>query len=133
MRLLWHQNAQEKIGGFYSLTRVMHAFNEKNLTDMLWTMRYEWPSGARFAFNCYRHWATLMIRTGNRKGKLLHRNEVVNQSDTLAMIEYGLRILPLIREPRTAHPSVTQPWYADEAGASNTFAGICQHLDDLMV
>ena len=33
------------------------------------------------------------------------------------MIAYGIRVLPLIRELRGAHPWVTQPWYADDAGA----------------
>ena len=32
---------------------------------MLWEMRFEWPSGAQFVFNCYRHWATLVIRAGD--------------------------------------------------------------------
>ena len=32
------------------------------------------------------------------------------------MIAYGIGILPLIRELRDAHPHVTQPLYADNAG-----------------
>ena len=27
---------------------------------MMWTVRHCWPAGARFAFNCYRHWAQLL-------------------------------------------------------------------------
>ena len=77
---------------------------------MLWAVRHEWPSGAHFAFNCYRHWATLVIRAGNGTGHLLHRKEGVTQGDPLAMIIYGLGILPLICDLPSAHHRVTQPW-----------------------
>ena len=40
---------------------------------------------------------------------------------------------PLIWDLHTAHPGVTQPWYADNAGAGSNFKGIQQHLDKLMV
>ena len=49
------------------------------------------------------------------------------------MIAYGLVILPLIWDLQTSHPDVTKPWYADDTGAGGTFAGICQHLDNLMM
>ena len=49
------------------------------------------------------------------------------------MVEYGLGILPLVRELRQAHPGATQPWYADDTGEDGTFEGIWRHLDDLMV
>ena len=49
------------------------------------------------------------------------------------MITYDLGLLPLIRDLRTAHPSVNQPWYPDDSGEGGTFTGIQQHLDDLMV
>ena len=51
----------------------------------------------------------------------------------MAMIAYGLGILPLIRDLRTAHPRVTKTWYADDSRAGGTFKGIQQHLDELMV
>ena len=69
--------------------------------------------GAQFSFNCCHHWATLVIRTGDGAGHFLYSKEEVTQGDPLAMVEYGLGILPLIYELRTDHPSVTQPWYAD--------------------
>ena len=28
---------------------------------MLWTVQHRWPEGARFAFNCYWHWAQLLL------------------------------------------------------------------------
>ena len=39
----------------------------------------------------------------------------MTQGDSLAMIVYGIGVLPIIREIRDARPRVTQPWYADDA------------------
>ena len=99
-------------------------FNEENHTDILWTVRHECPSGARFAFNCYRHWYTLVIREGNGMGHFLHIKERVTQGDPLAMIAYGLGILSLIRDLRKDHPSTTHPWYADDTREGVNFADI---------
>ena len=57
----------------------------------------------------------------------------VTQRDPLVMVVYGLRISPLIRELRKAHPVVTQTWYADDAGGGVTFKSIWRHLHYLMV
>ena len=55
----------------------------------------------------------------------------MNQGYPLAMIAYGIRFLPLIRELRGAHPRVTQPWYDDDAGVGRKFHNIVEHLRDL--
>ena len=47
------------------------------------------------------------------------------------MIAYGIGFLLLIQELREAHPHVTQPWYADEAGAGGTFIDVKAHFQDL--
>ena len=47
------------------------------------------------------------------------------------MITYGIGVLPLNRELREAHPRVTQPWYADDAGAGVTFIDVQAHFQDL--
>ena len=66
-------------------------FNEENRTEMLWAIRYEWPSGAQFTYNCYRHWSTLVVRnTKDGSGHFLHSKEGVTQEDPLAMIVGGL-------------------------------------------
>ena len=78
---------------------------------MLWAVRHECTSGAQFTFNCYLHWATLMVRyTGYGSGHFLHSKEGVTQGDPLTMIAYRIGVLPLIRELRNAHPRFTQPW-----------------------
>ena len=62
---------------------------------MFWAVRHEWPSGVQFMFNCYRHWSTLVVQEkGDRSGHLLHSKKGVTQGDPLAMIAYGISILP---------------------------------------
>ena len=100
---------------------------------MLWAIRFEWPSGAQFTFNCYRHWATLVVHDVDGSGHFLRSKEGVAQGDPLAMIAYGIGILPLIRELCAAHPHVTQPWYADDDGAGGEFVALQEHIQDLMV
>ena len=71
---------------------------------MLWAVRHEWTIGVRFTFKCYRHWATLVIRSGDGMGHFLFSKEGSTQGCPLAMVAYGLGILPLIRELLKAHP-----------------------------
>ena len=107
-------------------------FNEENRTAMLWAVCHKWPSGAQFTFNCYRHLATLVVwDTGDRSGHFLHSKEGVTQGDPLAMITYDIGVLPFIRELWGAHPRVTQPWYADDAGAGGKFQHILELFRDL--
>ena len=58
-----------------------------------------------------------MRETEEGSGYFLHSKEGVTQGDPLSIISYGIGVLPLIRELRYTHPCVTQPWYADDAGA----------------
>ena len=61
----------------------------------------------------------------------MHSKEGVTQGDPLAMIAYGIGVLPIIRELRNTHPRVTQPWYTDDAGVEGTFQQILEHFWDL--
>ena len=45
-----------------TLVDARNVFNELSLLTMLWTVQHCWPAGARFAFNCYRYWAQLLLR-----------------------------------------------------------------------
>ena len=74
---------------------------------MLCAVHHKWPSGARFAFNCYCPWATLVIRASDGTGQFLYIKEGATQGYPLAMVVYGLEIFPLIPELCTAHPSLT--------------------------
>ena len=55
----------------------------------------------------------------------------VTQGDPLAMITYGIGILPLINNIKREIPDVTQPWYADNSGALGMFARIETYFDSL--
>ena len=73
-----------------------------------------------------------MVRDiGDESGHFLHSKERVTEGDPLAMIAYGIGVLPLIRELREAHPRVTQPWYADDAGAGGKFKDVQAHFQGL--
>ena len=48
------------------------------------------------------------------------------QGDPLAMVAYGIEILLLIKHLKSTYLDVTQPWYADHAGA----LGMFDHLDN---
>ena len=50
MRLLWAHHSQEEEWGFL-LIDAQNAFNLENQTSIIWSVQYEWPSGAQFSFN----------------------------------------------------------------------------------
>ena len=131
INLLWEEHSQEEDWGFI-LIDARNESNKENRTAMLSTVQHEWPSVTQFTFNCYRHWAILVVREmGDRSGHFLHSKEGVTQLDPLAIIAYGIGVPPLIREIRGAHPHVTQTWYADDTGAGVNFSHILAHLWDL--
>ena len=131
MRLLWEEHKQEEDWVFLIID-ACNAFNGDNRKAMLRAVWYELLSGAQFTLNCYCHWATMVVwDTGNGSGNFLHSKEGLTQGDPLAMIAYGIRFLLLIRELQGAHPRVTQPWYADDAGAGGKFQQILDHFRDL--
>ena len=70
VRLLWQHHDQEEEWGFLLIDKP-NVFNEDNRTAMMWEVRHEWTNGAWFAFNCYRHWAKLVIRAGDGTGHFL--------------------------------------------------------------
>ena len=61
----------------------------------------------------------------------MHSKEGVTQGDPLAMIAYGIGVLPLIRDLRRYHPHVTQPWYANDVGVGGKFGDVMAHFRDL--
>ena len=63
----------------------------------------------------------------------MHSKEGVTQGDTLAMITYGIGVLPITRDLRRDHPRVMQPWYAGNAGAVGEFRDIMAHYRDLQL
>ena len=48
---------QEADSGGTTIVDACNSFNELSRLEMMWTVRHLWPTGARFAFNFYKHWA----------------------------------------------------------------------------
>jgi hypothetical protein len=118
---LWKEFEGESDWGFL-LVDARNAFNELNCIAMLWVIQHEWPSCARFTFNCYRHFSVLVIWSQDgRSTAFIFSQEGVTQGDALAMAAYGMGLLPLIRRLKEEFPTVRQPWYADDAGAGGKF------------
>ena len=64
-----------------TLVDARNGFNELSRLAMLWTVRHRWPSGARFAFNCYKHWAQLLLRQPGETPVTILSIEGVTQGD----------------------------------------------------
>ena len=90
----------------------------------------------QFNFNYYHHWITLVVHVADGSGHLLQRKEGMTQGGPLAMISYGIGILPLICNicnPHGVHPHVTHPWYSDDTGTGGHFVALHYHMEDLLV
>jgi hypothetical protein len=59
---IWPGETNKAEEAEFLLIDAKNAFNEQNRTAMLWTVRHELKAGAKFTFNCYKHWSTLVIR-----------------------------------------------------------------------
>jgi hypothetical protein len=108
------------------LVDARNGFNELSRLAMLWTVRHRWPSGARFAFNCYRHSATLLLRRPGEAALVLAGREGVTQGDPLSMVLYGLALTPLSEDLRAAAPEILQPWSADDRAMEGPAAGVAR-------
>ena len=121
---LWDVHQHDDDWGFL-LVDTRNAFNEGNRTAFMWTIRHRWPAGVRFTFNCYRHWAQLLVRSvDGDEGTILFSKEGCTQGDPLAMIVYGIGMLPLVELLELNIPEIVQPWYADDAGAAGNYEHI---------
>ena len=61
MSVLFEEHRKEEDWGFL-LIDARNEYNEENRTAMLWDVWHEWPSGAQFTFNRYRHWVYMCDR-----------------------------------------------------------------------
>ena len=99
---------------------------------MMLTVRYLWPAGARFVFNCYRHWAQLLLcQTGEPPVTILSR-EGVTQGGPLSMVLYGITLVPMAEELIAADPGLLSPFYADDAAIGGSEQRSAQLLNPLM-
>jgi hypothetical protein len=101
------------------LVDARNGFNELGRKTMLWTVWHTWVAGSRFAFNCYRHAAQLIVCQTGGPCSVILSEEGVTQGDLLSMILYGLALAPLAQEIREAVPDAMQAWYADDCGMAD--------------
>ena len=116
------------------LVDARNGFNELGRKAMLWTISHRWTAGARFAFNCYRHFSQLVLRQRGKPCYIIHSREGVTQGDPLSMILYGITLVPLTEELREEEPTLIQPWYADDAamiGSTGTVKRAMLKLQEL--
>ena len=119
VRTLWEAHEHDEKGWGILLIDARNAFNEGNRKVMVSVARHLWPSGARFLFHVYRHWGTLVTRGEKKKETVfLFSKEGVTQGFPLAMVGYGLLILPIIRKLKKEFSDVESPWYADDGAAA---------------
>ena len=78
-----------------TLVDARNGFNKLSHLAMLWTVRHRWPAGARFAFNCYKHWAQLLLRQPGETPFTILSREGFTQGDPLSMVLYGITLAPL--------------------------------------
>ena len=109
-----------------------NGFNELRRLAMLWTVRHRWPTGVRFAFNCYRHWAQLLLRHPGEPPVTILNREGITQGEPLSMVLYGITLAPLAEELRAAYPGLLYPFYADDAAFSGLARQSAQLLKLLM-
>jgi hypothetical protein len=76
MQAFWDLDKKEENWGFL-LINASNAFNE-----------HKWLSGARFVFNCYKHWAVLVLQGNGSPAVFIFSKEGVTQGDPLSIFAY---------------------------------------------
>jgi len=102
---------------FLQLDATM-AFQTQDRCAMLYHLRYEWPKGAMFVFNCYKHFGFLILRSNNGTAVVIYAKTGVAQGDPLSMFCYGLGLLTLISRLKAMFPTLFHSWYADDGSAA---------------
>ncbi len=99
----------------FTMVNAANRFNKLSHTAMLWTVRHLWPKGSQFAFNCYRHGAMLIVQNSVHSPLILCSCKTITQGDPMAMVPYGVELVPLVKILQQMFSDVMKPWYADDS------------------
>ena len=97
---------QEAYPSRTTLVDACNGFNKLIRLAMLWNERNLWLLGARFAFNCYRHWVQLLLRRMGDPPVTIMSQEGVTHGDPLSMVLYRITLVTLAKELRAADPGL---------------------------
>ena len=61
----------------------------------------------------------------------LHSRKGVTQGDPLAMVDYGIDILPLIKNLKARFSDVTQTWFDENASSLGTLVRVKSYFNSL--
>ena len=114
------------------LVDACNGFNKLSRLSMLWTVRHRWPVGARFTFNCYRHWAQLLLHQTGEPPVTIMSQEGVTEGYPLLMVLYGITLVPLYEDLRAADSRLLSPFNADNAAFDGSTRQSAQLLKILM-
>ncbi|MGL4351554.1 MAG: reverse transcriptase domain-containing protein [Plesiomonas shigelloides] len=130
-RQYWETQADEPNFGFLQID-AKNAFNELDRTMMLYVTRYLWPKGARYVYNCYKHWSVVLFldTTSGTATKIYSATGVV-QGCPLSMYLYSLTTVPLIQRLQREFSSMLHVWYADDGNVAGPFEQIDHYLSRL--
>ena len=120
-------NSTKEDGHGFLLMDASNAFNALNRETALWNARILWPRCSRFLFNTYRGYAPLIVAGTT---ELLFSSEGTTQGDPLAMLFYGVSLMPLI-ESLKGRDKYLQTWYADDSGALGALENLVEWLSSL--
>ncbi|KAI5747329.1 hypothetical protein M8J77_013571 [Diaphorina citri] len=110
------------------LVDARNAFNVLNRQVALWNVRILWPRCCRFLFNTYRGFSIIMFRNSD---ETLLSMEGTTQGDPLAMLFYGIGVMPLIK--KLMSPDWVQNWYADDSACIGKLSMIRKWIDLLRI
>ena len=78
---------------------------------------------SRFTFNNYKHWSHVILHDSIAGAAVsIFSATGVTQGCPLAMIIYGLTLLPLIRQLQAEFPQLLHLWFADDGTAVGSFS-----------
>ena len=109
-----------------------NGFNELSCLSMLWYVWYPWLTGARSLINWYMHWAQLLLRQPGEPPVTILNWEGVTQGYPLAMVLYGITLIPLVEEIRVADQGLLYRFCADDV-ALDGMAKISMQLLKLLI